>query len=92
MNIDRRQLALPALALGLLAAFPAFAGADEERSQKTSRRSARPRRPPTPKAFASLCAAELSYSHSGGAGRGQGDASRRRHQRKIKLMSLEYKP
>ena len=30
MNIDRRQLALPALALGLLSVVPAFAGADED--------------------------------------------------------------
>ena len=30
MNIDRRQLALPALALGLLGIVPAFAGADED--------------------------------------------------------------
>ena len=28
MNIDRRQLALPALALGLLSVVPAFAGAE----------------------------------------------------------------
>ena len=30
MQIDRRQLALPVLALGLLSAVPAFAGADED--------------------------------------------------------------
>ena len=30
MNLDRRQLALPVLAIGLLAAAPAFAGADED--------------------------------------------------------------
>jgi hypothetical protein len=30
MQIGRRQLAFPALALGLLSAVPAFAGADED--------------------------------------------------------------
>ena len=30
MNIDRRQLALPVLALGLMSVVPAFAGADED--------------------------------------------------------------
>ena len=30
MKIDRRQLALPVLAIGLLGVIPAFAGADEE--------------------------------------------------------------
>jgi hypothetical protein len=47
MNIDRRQFALPVLALGLtfglMSVVPAFAGAD---------------------GLASLCAEELSYSHS----------------------------
>ena len=36
MNIDRRQLALPALAIGLLGIVPAFAGsADEEAVAKS---------------------------------------------------------
>ena len=30
MQIDRRQLALPVFALGLLSVLPAFAGADED--------------------------------------------------------------
>src|SRR5438445_1301617 len=30
MNVDRRQLALPVLAIGLLGVMPAFAGADED--------------------------------------------------------------
>ena len=30
MNIGRRELMLPALAIGLLGALPAFAGADED--------------------------------------------------------------
>ena len=30
MNIDRRQLALPVLAIGLLGAVPAFAAGDED--------------------------------------------------------------
>ena len=35
MNVDRRQLALPVLAMGLLGVMPAFAGADEDAVAKS---------------------------------------------------------
>jgi hypothetical protein len=34
MNIDRRQLALPVLAIGILGVVPAYAGADEDAVKK----------------------------------------------------------
>ena len=60
MNIDRRQLALPAIAFALLSIVPAFAAsADEEAVAKNvaAFREAQ-------LALDALCAAELSYSHS----------------------------
>ena len=65
MNIDRRQLALPALALGLLSVVPAFAAsADEEAVAKNVEAFRKAQFAANPEALASLCAAELSYSHS----------------------------
>jgi hypothetical protein len=67
MNIDRRQLALPALALGLLGVVPAFASlgsADEEAVAKNVEAFRKAQFDANPEALAALCAAELSYSHS----------------------------
>lgn len=65
MHIDRRQLALPALALGLLGVVPAFAGsADEEAVAKNVEAFRAAQVAADAKAFDALCAAELSYSHS----------------------------
>jgi ketosteroid isomerase-like protein len=65
MNIDRRQLALPALAIGLLAIAPAFAAsADEEAVAKKVEAFRAAQVAADAKAFDALCAAELSYSHS----------------------------
>src|SRR5438876_11628327 len=67
MNIDRRQLALPALAIGLLGVVPAFAGsADEEAVSKNVEAFRAAQVAADAKAFDALCAAELSYSHSDG--------------------------
>ncbi len=65
MKIDRRHLALPTLALGLLVALPAFAGtADEDAVAKRLEafRAAQMAKDGT--ALAALVAPELSYSHS----------------------------
>lgn len=64
MQLDRRQLALPALALGLLTALPAFAGADEDAIAKNLEafRAAQAAGKADP--IGPLCAEELSYSHS----------------------------
>jgi hypothetical protein len=67
MNINRRQLALPALAIGLLGVVPAFAGsADEDAVAKSVEAFRAAQLAADAKAFDVLCAAELSYSHSDG--------------------------
>jgi ketosteroid isomerase-like protein len=64
MNIDRRQLALPVLAVALLGAIPAFAGADEDAVAKSVEAFRAAQVAANPEMLAALCAAELSYSHS----------------------------
>jgi hypothetical protein len=64
MNIDRRQLALQALAIGLLGVVPAFAAADEEAVAKNVEAFRTAQVAADAKALDRLCAAELSYSHS----------------------------
>jgi ketosteroid isomerase-like protein len=65
MNIDRRQLALPALAIGLLGFSPAFAASAEEEAVAKSVEAFRAAQVAADaKAFDALCAPELSYSHS----------------------------
>jgi hypothetical protein len=66
MNIDRRQLALPVLAVGLLGVMPAFAGADEDAVAKNLEAFRAAQASANAEILASLCAAELSYSHSSG--------------------------
>ena len=68
MNIDRRQLALPAIALGLgiglMSAVPAFAGADEDAVAKNVEAFRAGQAAGNVEAIAPLCADDLSYSHS----------------------------
>ena len=64
MQFDRRQLALPALAAGLLAALPAFAGADEDAVAKNLETFRAAQAAGKADAIAPLCMDELSYSHS----------------------------
>jgi ketosteroid isomerase-like protein len=64
MTITRRELALPALALGVLAAVPAFAGADEDAVAKNLEAFRAAQAAGNTEVVASLCAEELSYSHS----------------------------
>jgi ketosteroid isomerase-like protein len=64
MNIDRRQLALPALALGLLSVLPAFAGAEEDAVAKNVEAFRVAQAAGNAEGLASLCADDLSYSHS----------------------------
>ena len=66
MNIDRRLLALQALAIGLLGAAPAFAAADEDAVAKNVEAFRAAQFAADAKALDGLCAAELSYSHSDG--------------------------
>jgi ketosteroid isomerase-like protein len=66
MNIDRRQLALPVLAIGLLGAIPAFAAADEDAVAKNVEAFRAAQFAADAKSLDGLCAPELSYSHSDG--------------------------
>ena len=66
MNLDRRQFALPALAIGLLVVGPAFAGVDEDAVAKNVEAFRAAQAAANAEALASLCASELSYSHSDG--------------------------
>ena len=64
MQIDRRRLAFPVLALGLLSAVPAFAGADEDAIAKNLEAFRAAQATGNTEVIASICAEELSYSHS----------------------------
>ena len=67
MTINRRQLALPALAIGLVGIVPAFAESpDVEAVAKQVEAFRVAQVAADAKAFDALCAAELSYSHSDG--------------------------
>jgi ketosteroid isomerase-like protein len=66
MNIDRRQLALPVLAIGLLGVVPAFAAADEDAVAKNVEAFRAAQFAADAKSLDGLCAPELSYSHSDG--------------------------
>jgi F0F1-type ATP synthase membrane subunit c/vacuolar-type H+-ATPase subunit K len=71
MNIDRRQLALSGLAVGLAVAFPGVipaiaASADEEAVAKNVEAFRAAQIAANAEILAALCAAELSYSHSDG--------------------------
>jgi hypothetical protein len=66
MKIDRRQLALPVLAFGLLGMVPAFAAADEDAVAKNLEAFRAAQAAANAEILATLCAAELSYSHSDG--------------------------
>jgi hypothetical protein len=64
MTITRRELALPALAVSLLAVVPAFAGADEDMIAKNLEAFRAAQVAGNTEVLASLCMDELSYSHS----------------------------
>jgi hypothetical protein len=67
MNIDRRHLVLPALAVGLVGIVPTLAAsADEDAVAKSVEAFRLAQIAADAKAFDALCAAELSYSHSDG--------------------------
>src|SRR5581483_7847844 len=64
MTITRRGLALSALAFSLLAAVPAFAGADEDAIAKNLEAFRAAQVAGNTEVLAALCMDELSYSHS----------------------------
>ena len=91
MNIDRRQLALPALAIGLLSVVPAFAGsADEEAVARNVEAFRAAQVAADAKAFDALCAPELSYSHSDGRVEDKAVFIANATNGKSKWLSLKY--
>jgi hypothetical protein len=91
MNINRRSLMLPALAVGLLGVVPAFAGADEDAVAKNLEAFRAAQAVGNAEVLASLCAAELSYSHSSGQVDDKGSLMAGVTNAKYKWTSLEYK-
>ena len=90
MNVDRRQLALPVLAMGLLGVMPAFAGADEEAVAKNLEAFRAAQVSANAEILASLCAAELSYSHSDGRVEDKATFIANATNGKSKVLSLLY--
>src|SRR5881392_2404476 len=91
MNIGRRQLALPVLAIGLLGVAPAFAAsADEEVVAKNVEAFRAAQVAADAKAFDALCAPELSYSHSDGRVEDKATFIANATSGKSKFLSLAY--
>jgi len=91
MNINRRQLALPALAIGLLGVVPALAAsADEEAVAKNVEAFRAAQVAADAKAFDALCAPELSYSHSDGRVEDKAVFIANATNGKSKWLSLKY--
>jgi hypothetical protein len=91
MNINRRIFMLPALAVGLLGVAPAFAGADEDAIAKNLEAFRAAQVAGNSEVIASLCAPELSYSHSGGAIDSRDTLAAGVKNANYKWSSLEYK-
>jgi hypothetical protein len=91
MNIDRRQLALPALAIGLLSVVPAFAASmDEEAVAKNVEAFRAAQFAADAEALDALCAAELSYSHSDARVEDKATFVVNATNGKSKFLTLEY--
>jgi hypothetical protein len=96
MNIDRRALILPALALGLLSVLPPgllpalAASADEEAVAKNVEAFRKGQIAANAEILATLCAAELSYSHSDGRVEDKATFIANATNGKSKVLSLEY--
>jgi len=91
MNIDRRQLALQALAIGLLGVVPAFAATTDEDAIAKNVEAFRAAQVATDaKVLDALCAAELSYSHSDGRVQDKATFIANATDRKTRYLSLAY--
>jgi len=91
MDIDRRQLILPALALGLLSVVPAFAASEDEDAVGKNVEAFRAAQfAANAEALASLCATDLSYSHSDGRVEDKATFIANATNGKSKFLSLEY--
>jgi ketosteroid isomerase-like protein len=90
MNINRRELALPVLAVGLLGAVPAYAGADEDAVAKNVEAFRAAQAAADAKTLDGLCAPELSYSHSDGRVEDKATFVTNATDGKSKVISLAY--
>ena len=91
MTVTRRELALSALALPLLAALPAFAGADEDAILKNLEAFRAAQVAGNTEVLATLCMDELSYSHSNAHIDTKASLLDAIAKAKYKWMPLEYK-
>ena len=92
MKIDRRHLMLPALALGLLTAFSAFAlSAEEEAVAKRVEAFRNAQIAQDAKAFDELAAPELSYSHSDARVEDKATFIKNATSGRSRTLSLQYK-
>jgi uncharacterized protein DUF4440 len=90
MNINRRQMALPLLAVGLLGVVPAYAGADEDAVAKNVEAFRVAQSVQDAKTLEGLCAPELSYSHSDGRVEDKATFVTNATDGKSKVLSLAY--
>ncbi len=91
MNIDRRQLALPAITIALFGFGPAFAASvDEEAVAKNVEAFRLAQIAADGKTLDALCAAELSYSHSDARVQDKAAFLDGATNRKTKYLSLDY--
>ena len=91
MNINRRELALPVLAIGILGVAPvAFAGADEDAVKKNVEAFRTAQFASDAKGLEALCAPELSYSHSDGRVEDKATFVTNATDGKSKFLSLAY--
>ena len=90
MKIARRQLALPVLAIGLLGMLPAFAAGEEDAVAKSLEAFRAAQFAANAEILATLCAAELSYSHSDARVEDKATFIANATNGKSKILSLEY--
>jgi Domain of unknown function (DUF4440) len=92
MEIARRDVLLPMLAVGLIATVPALAESpDEIAVAKNVEAFRKAQVAADPKALDALCAAELSYSHSDGRVEDRATFVANATNGKSKFLLLEYK-
>src|ERR1044072_6164500 len=91
MKINRRNLMLSGLAVGVVGVVPALAGADEDAVAKNVEAFRAAQAAGNSEVLASLCAPELSYSHSSGALDDKASLTAGVANAKYKGTSLEYR-
>ena len=92
MEIARRDVLLPMLAVGLVGVLPAAAAsADEDAVAKSVEAFRQAQIAADPKALEALCAAELSYSHSDARVEDRATFVANATSGKSKFLLLEYK-